>query len=212
MGMSRSWHFDVIMSLGLIACMSGTLIGEAAHEWLGTVVLVLFVWHFWQHRRWFAMLNRGRYHANRVLGTLFNGGLCFTTLGLCASSIMLSQVVFAFLPLHLPQGTGLTPHQICAAWGFLWAALHLGQHTGIFLRRFSAVYRYKRIFTVFVAAFAVWAIGQGDFLRLLFLQQQGLAPDADLLTVTFADGILFLAFTLLGAALHHALNHRKEKL
>lgn len=207
----RSWRLHMLMSIGLIVCMSGTWIGEAAHEWIGTAVLVLFLWHLWQHKRWFVTLPRGRYSANRVLGTALDGALCFTTLGLCVSSLMLSRVVFAFLPLHLPQGTGLTPHQICAAWGFLWAALHLGQHAGVVLRRFSVSRRYQWIFSVMMAALGVWAIGQGDFLRLLFLQYPGISPDTNLFAILIRSTVIFLVFTLLGTVLHQHLNHRKDK-
>ena len=57
--LNRRWRLDLLMAAGLIACMSYSLIGEALHEWIGTAVLVLFLWHLVVRRRWFVGLRRG---------------------------------------------------------------------------------------------------------------------------------------------------------
>lgn len=125
---TQRWRLDIIMTIGLICCMSYSLIGKALHEWIGTAVLALFVLHLARNRRWFTSLRRGRWNGARVLGSVLCGLVCFVTLGLIVSSLMLSEYVFAFLPLGLPEGVGETPHQVCAYWGFFFIALHLGQH------------------------------------------------------------------------------------
>ena len=123
---TQRWRLDIIMTIGLICCMSYSLIGKALHEWIGTAVLALFVLHLARNRRWFTSLRRGRWNGARVLGSVLCGLVCFVTLGLIVSSLMLSEYVFAFLPLGLPEGVGQTPHQVCAYWGFFFIALHLG--------------------------------------------------------------------------------------
>ena len=40
---TQRWRLDIIMTIGLICCMSYSLIGKALHEWIGTAVLALFV-------------------------------------------------------------------------------------------------------------------------------------------------------------------------
>lgn len=36
---AQRWRLDIIMTIGLICCMSYSLIGKALHEWIGTAVL-----------------------------------------------------------------------------------------------------------------------------------------------------------------------------
>lgn len=143
---TQRWRLDIIMTIGLICCMSYSLIGKALHEWIGTAVLALFVLHLVRNRRWFTSLRRGRWNGARVLGSVLCGLVCFVTLGLIVSSLMLSEYVFAFLPLGLPEGVGQTPHQVCAYWGFFSSRCILDNTDGLHRPCLRSVFTCQRVF------------------------------------------------------------------
>lgn len=191
--MTKAYRHRVVQLLmigGLIACMSYSLLGAAIHEWLGTAVLAGFIWHLLRNRRWFSGLACGRWSASRLFSSALDGLLCFFTLGLVASSLMLSQYVFAFLPLDLPAGTGATPHQVCACWGFLAAALHLGRHH-VRKQPLSPI--------ICAAAFAgTFAFFWQALPARLLLQMQGMPAHQSLLLDFAANLLIFILFAILG--------------
>lgn len=56
--------------------MAYSLIGEAAHEWLGSAMLVLFAVHHVLNFRWFKAIPRRKYTPARVFGTAVDLLLC----------------------------------------------------------------------------------------------------------------------------------------
>ena len=43
---------DLAMTVLLLLLMAYSLVGEAAHEWLGTAIFALFVLHHFLHGKW----------------------------------------------------------------------------------------------------------------------------------------------------------------
>lgn len=194
------WRLEVMLALGLILCMSYSLLGEAAHEWLGTAVLAGFLWHLAINRRWFHALGCGRWSKRRVLSTITDGLLCFFTLGLIVSSLMLSK--YAFPVLDLPESVGATPHQICATWGFLFVALHLGQHGRGFVRpiteRVSLSQNSWRALLGMVCIGGALAFFWQNMPAQLFLQSQGFAPHSGLALYLASYAAIFVLVACLG--------------
>ena len=58
---------DFIMTVLLLCQMAYMLVGEAAHEWIGTVMLVLFVLHHILNVRWYRNLIKGKYTVLRMV-------------------------------------------------------------------------------------------------------------------------------------------------
>lgn len=52
---------DIFMTLALLFLMGYQLWGDAAHEWAGAIMLILFVAHHILNRGWYKNLFRGRY-------------------------------------------------------------------------------------------------------------------------------------------------------
>lgn len=212
--LNRRWRLDLLMAAGLIACMSYSLVGEALHEWLGTAVLVLFLWHLVVRRRWFAGLRRGRWSGSRIFGTALDGLLCFFTLGLVVSSVMLSKYVFAFLPLNVPDGVGATPHQVCAYWGFLVCALHLGQHghalATMLKQRLALRASLCRSLMIFVCVGGAMAFLWQNLLAHLLLQTRDFAPMGQLPTFLLAYLFIFIFVALIGHVLTQWLQHERR--
>lgn len=212
---TQRWRLDIIMTIGLICCMSYSLIGKALHEWIGTAVLALFVLHLARNRHWFSSLRRGRWNAARVLGSVLCGLVCFITLGLIVSSLMLSEYVFAFLPLDLPDGVGETPHQVCAYWGFLFIALHLGQHDRTirttFVRRHPLPQRFYKSMFVLICACGVAAFFWQSLPAHLTLSTREFIPNCGFITYFFSYLSLFILVAGIGYACKHLLTKERSR-
>ena len=72
---------DITMTAALILLMSYELLGEAAHEWVGEGMFVLFVTHHILNRQWSRSVFRGKYTAYRAVQTALVVLILFTMLG-----------------------------------------------------------------------------------------------------------------------------------
>lgn len=124
---------DLLMLILLPLLMAYSLIGEAAHEWLGMAMLVLFVAHHILNRQWIRNLFRGKYTPARIFGTILNFLLAVTMIAMPVSGIIMGNHAVPWL--HLSSGTALARevHLPAAYWGYLWMSLHLGLHWNRFL-------------------------------------------------------------------------------
>ena len=207
------WYLNGAMTLGLIVCMSYSLLGEVLHEWLGTAVLACFVWHILRNRAWFVTLWRGRYNSSRVAGNIVDGLILFTVLGLIVSSVMLSRYVLGFLPLSFPEGVGQTPHQVCAYWGFLLMAVHLGWHgralaASVTQRVQLPAWCWRAALLCVVLLGAASAAVQ-RFPAHLFMQVRGFELESGLLLFLIGEAALFALCACVGAACKRFLQTKK---
>ena len=124
---------DLIMTVLLLCQMAYLLIGEEAHEWLGTAMFVLFILHHILNWRWYQNLTKGNYHRVRILQMAVNFLVFLSMIGLMISGIMMSREVFAFLPIHGGRSFARTLHMLASYWGFLFMSLHLGLHWGMII-------------------------------------------------------------------------------
>ena len=108
--------------------MAYSLIGETAHEWIGTSMLLLFVAHHILNYRWFRTLFKGRYRPVRIMNTAVNFLLLIDILFQGISGIVMSRQVFSFL--NIQQGASLARivHLLGAYWGFVLMSIHIGLH------------------------------------------------------------------------------------
>ena len=61
---------DIAMTAALLLLMAYELIGEAAHEWIGVSMLVLFVLHHILNGKWSGNLLKGKYTPFRIWQTI----------------------------------------------------------------------------------------------------------------------------------------------
>ena len=113
--------------LGTLFCMAYAWTGKLLHEWIGMVVVVLFIAHLFINRRWYGKAFARKGVPMDGARKTFNCLLVFMTLGMTVSSVLLSEYVFGFLGWGGNE-VGLTPHLICSYWGFLVMAMHIGLH------------------------------------------------------------------------------------
>lgn len=114
--------------------MAYSLVGEAAHEWLGMAMLALFIGHHVLNAGWLKNLPKGRYTAFRILQTALVLLIFLSMLGSMVSGIVMSRHVFGFL--HLRVRWAQSAHLFSAYWGFVLMSLHLGLHGAMLLGLF----------------------------------------------------------------------------
>lgn len=173
---------DAAMTLGLLFQMGYQFWGDAAHEWVGAGMFVLFIAHHILNWRWYKALFHGRYTPIRVFGLLVDLLVLLAMVGLMVSGIMLSREVFAFLPISGGMSFARLLHLTASHWGFVLMALHLGLHWKIVLGQFRRSAKGKQpprlrfvVLTVLGAAIAVYgltAFFRRELPAYLFLQTQ----------------------------------------
>ena len=124
---------DAAMTLAMLLLMAYSLVGEAAHEWIGMGMLALFIAHHVLNRKWIGALSKGRYSPFRILQTTLAALIFLSMIGSMVSGIMLSRYVFSFLPKHGGYELASKIHMLCAYWGFVLMSLHLGLHWNMLL-------------------------------------------------------------------------------
>ena len=175
-------RIDLIMTILLLCQMAYMLIGETVHEWLGTVMFLLFILHQVLNEQWYKNLLRGNYTPYRVVQLIVILLLLLSMLGLMVSGIILSRVVFAFLPIHGGMGFARTLHMLAAYWGFIFMSIHLGLHWGMILGVLRKRWRMQnpsairtwvlRILAILLSAWGVYAFAKNNIADYLFLRSQ----------------------------------------
>ena len=210
---------DAAMTLTLLLLMAYGLVGEAAHEWLGMGMFVLFLLHHLLNRRWIKAVPQGRYTPLRIVQTALALLLLLTMLGSMVSGVIVSRYVFPF-----QAGFGLTSwaeklHMLCAYWGFVLVSLHLGMHWNMVLTMVRKHLRPNQVRTwalriagYFFAAYGVVAFVRRDVWRYLLLKNHFVFFDyTEPLTHFLLDYLAVMGlFVLVGYWLARALRPKGQ--
>ncbi len=119
---------DILMTLGLLFVSGYQLWGEAVHEWIGAILLALFIAHHLLNAGWHRNLAKGRYTPMRVIQVLVDLALFIMMLLQMYSGVILSRHVFRFLPIESGMALARRLHILGAYWGYLLMSLHIGLH------------------------------------------------------------------------------------
>lgn len=172
---------DLVMTVLLLCQMAYMLIGEAAHEWMGAAMFVLFLLHHVLNWRWYRNLVKGKYTALRILQTVVDFLVLLAMIGLMDSGIMLSREVFAFLPIRGGMGFARILHMLAAYWGFILMSVHLGLHWGMIMGMARKIGRVSpsrvrtwivRLFALAVSGFGIYAFLKNNIADYLFVRSQ----------------------------------------
>lgn len=206
---------DLLMTLALLLLMSYSLIGEAAHEWIGMGMFLLFIVHLILNRNWVGNLGRGRWSAYRIVQTILVV-LCFLTMvGAMASGIILSNYIFAGLRVRGWSAPARQAHLLCSYWGFLVMSLHLGLHWSMVLtaaRRFFKA-PWLRWLGWLTAAYGVYALWKRGLPEYLFLRTHFVFFDyEEPVLLFFADYLAIMGlFIFCGYCGSRLLNRSKKQ-
>lgn len=171
---------DLLMTASLLLLMAYELVGQAAHEWIGTGMFLLFLLHNLLNRRWYGSLLKGKYTPYRILQTALVALVLAAMLIQAASGIVLSRHLFTFLPIRGGARLARTLHMLGGYWGFLLMSLHLGLHWNSMMgavRRMAGAPSPRRTMLLRSLAGAIACYGLYAFFRreigsYLFLQIQ----------------------------------------
>ena len=119
---------DIALTSALLLLMTYELIGEAAHEWIGAAMIVLFILHHFLNRHWSRNLLKAKYTVVRSLQTALVVLVLFSMLGSIFSGVILSRHVFSFISVRGWRSFARNLHMLSAYWGFVLMSLHLGFH------------------------------------------------------------------------------------
>lgn len=124
---------DIGMTVMLLFLMTYERIGEAAHEWLGIGMFVLFIIHHILNRKWSRCVFKGKYTLFRIWQTVLVAGILLTMVGSMYSGVILSEHALSFLPIKGGRAFAREVHMISAYWGFVLMSLHIGLHWGMMM-------------------------------------------------------------------------------
>lgn len=124
---------DLVMTVLFFAEMAYYLEGNFLHEWLGVLLIVLFLVHNIWNRSWYKGLFRGKYPPVRLLMLLVNLLFLLSMIGSAVSGMMLSRDALAFLNLRAGM-LGRRLHMVSTSWFFLLMTMHIGLHWGMMAR------------------------------------------------------------------------------
>ena len=205
---------DILMTLTLLFLMGYQIWGEAAHEWAGAFMLLLFITHHALNGAWYRNMFKGKYARIRILTSAVDLVLLAVMICLMASGIIMSRHVFVFLPISGRMGTARLAHMAACYWGFVLMAFHLGLHWGMMLARFrqmlgmgrsSGIRRtVLRIAGVFTAGYGLYAFVTRDLATYMFLRTQFVFLDYNESPLSFY--IDYLAMTGLFVWIAHYLS------
>ncbi len=169
------------MVLLLPLLMAYSLVGEAAHEYLGIGMFLLFVAHHILNIAWWKHIFRGKYTSLRILGTAVNLALAMIMLALPISGMILSRHVFRFLYFG-ETSTARTIHLLASYWGLVLMSLHAGMHGSVMMgmlrkaahtQQTSKIRTWSlRVIAVLLAVCGVHAFVKNKISSYLFLQTQ----------------------------------------
>lgn len=171
---------DLLMTVCLLGLMSFMLTGQQYHEWIGAATLVLFIIHHILNLSWIRQSGRGRYTPYRVLQSLLVVLVFLAILGCMVSGIVMSQYVFAFLPIQGGMALARLVHLVCVYWSFILMSLHLGLHWNMVLgvvRKAAGAPAPSamrtlilRLMAAAVAAYGIYAFVKHRLMDYLFLR------------------------------------------
>lgn len=161
---------DTLMTLALLFLMGYQFWGDAAHEWAGAGMFVLFILHHILNWNWYKTLFRGKYTPFRIFQLILDMAVFVSMVCLMVSGMMMSNHVFAFLNLHGGMSFARLLHMASSYWGFVVMALHLGIHWGIFTGLARKLLRIKessrvRSIVLFLVSTAIAVYGIAVFLK-----------------------------------------------
>jgi len=173
---------DFFLAVGLLLLMAYELVGQAAHEWIGTGVFLLCIIHLILNWNWIIHLKKGHYTTYRILQTLVTAFIFWSVVGLMISGIILSRHVFSFLSISDGLSFARILHMFCAFWGFVLISIHMGLHSSMLMGVMGSVIHisrasmpqtlFLRTTTLLIATYGIYAFFQRQISSYLFLQNQ----------------------------------------
>lgn len=171
---------DVGMTAALLLLMAYELIGQAAHEWIGIGMFVLFIFHHILNGSWSRNILKGKYNPIRIVQTVVVILVLCAMIGSMISGVILSRHALSFLPIKGGRAFARKLHMVSAYWGFVLMSVHLGFHwsmmVGIAKKHFHKSSRVLKwggcLLALAIAAYGLYAFGRREIGSYMLLRNQ----------------------------------------
>ena len=201
-------HIRILVDCGMVLLlpllMAYSLVGEAAHEYLGIGMFLLFVTHHILNIAWWKHIFCGKYTLLRILGTAVNLTLAMIMLALPISGMMLSRHVFRFLHFN-GASMARTVHLMASYWGLVLMSFHAGMHGNVMMGMFRKAAHTQqtskirtwslRVIAVLLAICGIHAFVKNRISSYLFLRTQFVFIDfSQPVVLALLDYLAIIAF------------------
>lgn len=165
---------DLVMTITLLLLMLFQITGQQVHEYLGIMMLCLFLEHNFLNRKWYRHLFKGKYKFYRLVQTILNICILITMLGLGYSGTVMAQ----YVPFSISESISLARrlHLACSYWGFVLMSVHLGMHLRQMMNMFKKYIHLKtnvlkiiKLMIVIICLYGIYCFIQNNMMSYMFL-------------------------------------------
>ena len=165
---------DLVMTITLLLLMLFQITGQQVHEYLGIMMLCLFLEHNFLNRKWYRHLFKGKYKFYRLVQTILNICILITMLGLGYSGMVMAQ----YVPFSISESISLARrlHLACSYWGFVLMSVHLGMHLRQMMNIFKKYIHLKtnvlkiiKLMIVIICLYGIYCFIQNNMMSYMFL-------------------------------------------
>ena len=165
---------DLVMTITLLLLMLFQITGQQVHEYLGIMMLVLFLGHNILNWKWYRHLFKGKYKLYRCIQTILNISILMMMLGLGYSGMVMAQ----YVPFSISGLISLARrlHLACSYWGFVLLSMHLGMHLRQMMNMFKKYIHLKtnvikiiKLIIVIICLYGIYCFIQNDMISYMFL-------------------------------------------
>ena len=165
---------DLVMTITLLLLMLFQITGQQVHEYLGIMMLCLFLEHNFLNRKWYRHLFIGKYKFYRLVQTILNICILITMLGLGYSGMVMAQ----YVPFSISESISLARrlHLACSYWGFVLMSVHLGMHLRQMMNMFKKYIHLKtnvlkiiKLMIVIICLYGIYCFIQNNMMSYMFL-------------------------------------------
>lgn len=165
---------DLFMTIALLLLMLFQITGQQVHEYLGIMMLVLFLGHNILNWKWYRHLFKGKYKLYRCIQTILNISILMMMLGLGYSGMVMAQ----YVPFSISGLISLARrlHLACSYWGFVLMSMHLGMHLRQIVHMFKKYIHLKtnvikiiKLMIVIICLYGIYCFIQNDMISYMFL-------------------------------------------
>ena len=162
---------DLFMTIALLLLMLFQITGQQVHEYLGIIMLCLFLGHNFLNRKWYRHLFKGKYKLYRCIQTILNISILMMMLGLGYSGMVMAQ----YLPFSISGSMSLVRrlHLACSYWGFVLMSIHLGMHLRQIINMLKKYIHLKnnilKLVMVIISFYGIYCFIQNNMISYMLL-------------------------------------------
>ena len=162
---------DLFMTITLLLLMLFQITGQQVHEYLGMIMLILFLGHNFLNRKWYRYLFKGKYRFYHYIQTILNISILVMMLGLGYSGMVMAQ----YLPFSISGSLSLARrlHLACSYWGFVLMNIHLGMHLRQIINMLKKYIHLKnnilKLVMIIISLCGIYCFIQNNMISYMFL-------------------------------------------